>query len=200
MEKLLIYYDLLQNCQVPLLSVILSRSLPTHNKDLEVQAGKCCGGAGIEPPWSFLSGMEAGDLPRQEWSAQDWSSSGSKGVSSWTDTRVQQLWLGSFNEPFSSVILSEKRSCWLPQRLQSWSLDWNQELGSSVQQVLFRTSERAGLLGVGTGPGCTWSVLLFLYHRPVWGLLFSCLRPTDFLSQLHCFVLFSLGGAVWILG
>ena len=36
------------------------------------------------------------------------------------------------------------------------NLDRNQESGSSVQQILFTPSERAGRPEVGTGPGCNW--------------------------------------------
>ena len=67
-------------------ALFLPSSLPTHSKDLEVQAEKLHGRAGIELLWSCHTGMEAGGLSRQEPSAQDRSGSGSSGVSPRTDT------------------------------------------------------------------------------------------------------------------
>ena len=64
--------------------------------------------------------------------------------------------------------------------------DLNPELGSSLQQISSKPSERVCHPGVRTSPVASGSFLKSLCHGPFWGPLSSCSRPTDFLSQPPC--------------
>ena len=93
--------------------------------------------------------------------------------------------LDSFKEPFCSVTPLH-----LAKNTPAGCLRGrhNRELDGSVQQVLFMPSEKAGLPGVGTGPGYCWVFPYIPMLQTCLRTLFSCLMPTNFLSQPPCTV------------
>ena len=109
--------------------------------------------------WSCPTGMETGGLSWQEWSAQDRSGSGSKGVSPQTNTVMWQLWPGL--KPFG---------------------DHNQESGSKF----YLHPQRECSPGVGTGSGCNWVSPYITIPWTCLGTSILLPQSTNFLSQPPC--------------
>lgn len=190
----------------------LSQSLPTYNKAEKrgsgtgiesegfvtqggrqavwrelVPAGRCYSRVWIDPvvlPCRDGDGqsLQAGAISSgQEWFWVEGNFPSNQHLS------VNSSDLGSFSEPFWSAALSPQQKTLLPV-----DLEVSIKSQAAVHSKFYWCPQRErATLGRDWQLAATGRLLIFLYHGPVWGPLFSCHMPTNF-TCVH-------KGCVWIL-
>ena len=144
-------------------------------------AGGCSSGELLQQCWDRPSGLatqgwrqaslQAGAISSgQEWFWVEGNLPSNQHLS------VNSSDLGSFSEPFWSAALSPQQKTLLPV-----DLEVSIKSQAAVHSKFYWCPQRErATLGRDWQLAATGLLLIFLYHGPVWGPLFSCHMPTNF--------------------